>query len=127
MNKKRIVLSQSDYIKLKKLLEALKKTNRCNSIHFRHLDDEMAHALMMEPENLPKDRVTLHSKVRYKDLKNNSEHEAVIVFPGEKDKNEHSYSILAPLGTALIGEKKGSTTICYAPGGEIPLKIIEVC
>lgn len=123
MTKKRIVLSEEEYKKLSSVIKNLSDTHRLKEPHLKHLKNELEDALIMEESMLPKDRVTLRSKVTYTNLSDNSQYEATIVFPAEKDENLNRYSIFTPLGTALIGEMVNSTTICYAPGGEIPLQI----
>ena len=126
MENKRITLTESDYNKLKKLMEVLKASRRLNSPHLYHLQSELYNAVIMEKDMIPGNRVTLYSDVLYTDLRDNTVHRAAVVLPAENDDAKNRYSILAPLGTALIGEEEGSVTTCYAPCGEIPLKVEKV-
>ncbi|HDQ15261.1 MAG TPA: transcription elongation factor GreAB [Sediminispirochaeta sp.] len=126
MAKKRILLSNEDYLKLKRLMDNLKATQRLKGPHLRHLYDELKNAIVIDDEQVPAKRVILHAKVEYSNLNDETKHVAVIVFPSEADSEAHRYSILSPLGTALIGEEEKSVTICYAPAGEIPLRIDKV-
>lgn len=126
MAEKQIILSRPDYEKLSRLLENMKATHRLKEPHLIHLYDELQNALVMEHDEIPHGRVTLHSHVNYTNLLKGTAHEATIVFPVDKDESSCSYSILSPLGTALIGEEVDSQAICYAPAGEIPLRIDRI-
>lgn len=126
MANKNIILNEEDYKSLSLLIEKLKRTNRFNSKYMKVLGDEMESANIGEVNNLDTKYVSLNSLVSYKELKSGDVLKASIVFPAFADSAKNLYSILSPLGTALIGEKVGNITTCYAPAGEIELKILEI-
>lgn len=126
MAKKRIMLSYENYLKLKSLLVSLRSSQRLKGLHLQHLYDELSSAIVFNHSQVPMKRVLFNSQVEYTNLKDNSRHEAQIVFPADTNSDADKYSILSPIGTALIGEEEGDVTICYAPAGEIPLRIDRV-
>lgn len=126
MTNKQIILNKEDHKSLTLLINQLKTTHRFNNMFMKVLANEMKSAQIGDINNFTVKHVTLNSKVTYKDLRNGSVFNASIVFPAFADSTKGLFSILSPLGTALIGEEVGNITTCYAPGGEIELKILEV-
>lgn len=120
------MLSHEDYTKLKGLLNSLKTHQRLKGPHLIRLYDELSNAVVIDSSQIPLKRVILYSKVKYTNMQDNSRHVAEIVFPADADSDAHKYSILSPLGTALIGEKEQDIIICQAPAGEIPLRIDKI-
>ncbi|QEN08934.1 transcription elongation factor GreAB [Oceanispirochaeta crateris] len=126
MTNKRIILNEQDYKSLTLLINKLKTTHRLNTPYMRELGEEMERAKIGKVNDPNMKNVTLKSRVTYQDLENGGAHVATIVFPAFADSAKDLYSILSPLGTALIGEAVGNITTCYAPSGEIKLKILEI-
>lgn len=126
MNNKQIILNEQDYKSLSLLINKLKTTHRLNTTYMRVLGKEMESARVRDIYDQDLNIVTLKSEVIYENLKDKGVYKATIVFPAFADSTKNLYSILSPLGTALIGEKIGSITTCYAPGGEIKLKILGI-
>ncbi|QEN05241.1 GreA/GreB family elongation factor [Thiospirochaeta perfilievii] len=90
------------------------------------LVSEMENAFIGDVNHFTTKYVTLNSKVTYKDIKSGTISKATIVFPVFADSTKDLYSILSPLGTALIGEAVGNIATCYAPAGVIELEVIDV-
>jgi regulator of nucleoside diphosphate kinase len=123
MTKKRIVLSRREYEKLWNIIEAMRSSNRLREPYLRHLYDELQAAVVLDEGVLPAGTVTLYAEVAYTNLSTGSRHQASIVFPADQNHDKKRYSIFTPLGAALIGESEHNRTICYAPAGDIPLRI----
>lgn len=49
-----------------------------------------------------------------------------LVTPDKADIKERKISVLAPIGTALLGLKKGTTIIWEVPAGKKELTVVEV-
>ena len=91
-----------------------------------HLDDlryELERALVVVPTQVPPDVVTMRSRVRVTDLDDGRELEYEIAYPYEADYDAGKISILAPLGTALLGYRTGDTVEWQVPGGRRRLRI----
>jgi regulator of nucleoside diphosphate kinase len=71
----------------------------------------------------PPDVVTLHSTVRIRDLDTGRSVVYTVVFPTEADTAQRRISVLAPIGTALIGYRVGDVIEWATPGGERRLRV----
>jgi regulator of nucleoside diphosphate kinase len=68
----------------------------------------------------------MRSKVRLKDLVSGETNTYSVVFPTEANFTEGKISILAPIGTAILGYKKGDTIEWPVPAGVRRLRVDEV-
>ena len=75
---------------------------------------------------IPDDVITMRSKVRLKDLVTGQANTYSLVFPTEADFDEGKISILAPIGTAILGYKSGDTIEWSVPSGLRRLKVDEI-
>jgi len=80
----------------------------------------------VEPKNIPHDVITMNSVVRIKDLDTNEEKTFALVFPGKAKVAEKAISILAPVGTALIGYREGDIIEWEVPAGKKRLQVMEI-
>ena len=90
------------------------------------LEEELEFAEIVPPKEIRPDVITMRSKVRLKDLDTGDEVEYSLVFPTEADSSEGKISILAPLGTAILGYKRGDTVEFQAPARLRRLKVLDV-
>lgn len=119
-----ICISRDDYLKLRLLLTtALHSSNRSA---LQTLRDELDRAAVLEPSAIPADVVTLESTVQYEDLGTGELAEYTITFPDRANIEQHRLSILAPIGTALIGCRVGDVVRWSTPGGYRQLKVRRV-
>ncbi len=126
MSERRIILTHSNYIVLKGLVETLQRSSKMKMPHFARFAREMKEAIVMDSQTIPGNIITLHSRVHYTYIDTNKTSEAVIVFPAQLKENPDYVSILSPLGLALIGEQEGTVIEYEAPGGIYRLKIDRV-
>ncbi|RYD78610.1 MAG: transcription elongation factor GreAB, partial [Verrucomicrobiaceae bacterium] len=63
------------------------------------------------------DIVTMNSVARVRDLDSDDEMELTLVYPDAADAESGKVSILAPLGTALLGYRAGDTFQWKVPAG----------
>ena len=66
------------------------------------------------------------SRVRVHDLDRDIDFVCSIVYPAEANADQKRISVLAPLGTALLGYSEGQVVSFPAPGGQRRVKIKEV-
>lgn len=126
MNASTIVITSADYGRLLRLIEASRQFRRRDIRHIDELEQELDRAIIARDNEIPADVVTMNSRVRVRDL--NSGHEFVyqIVFPRDADVATNRISVLAPIGTALLGQRAGAPVEILAPSGLRRLRIIEV-
>jgi regulator of nucleoside diphosphate kinase len=91
------------------------------------LRSELDRARIVEPDEVPKDVVTMNSTVRFVDEESGKEFERTLCYPGEATGGADKVSILAPLGSALLGLSVGQRIDWPVPGGRTAhIRILEV-
>jgi regulator of nucleoside diphosphate kinase len=91
------------------------------------LREELDRARIVEPGELPPDVVTMNSRVRFSDEDTGKEFERTLCYPEEATGSEDKVSILAPLGSALLGLSVGQRIDWPVPGGRTAhIRILDV-
>jgi regulator of nucleoside diphosphate kinase len=90
------------------------------------LEDELDHAHVVCPREVPANVITMNSTVLIEDLDTGEVKIYTIVFPGETKRVPGAVSVLAPIGTALIGCREGDVVEWDVPTGTVRLKVLEV-
>ncbi len=90
------------------------------------LEKKLEQAVLLPPEQMPPNVVTLRSTVRVTNLTTGKRERFTLSFPGETAQGDDRVSILAPLGVALLGERAGSTIVCSAPQRTRRLRIEKI-
>ncbi|HWK73950.1 MAG TPA: GreA/GreB family elongation factor [Povalibacter sp.] len=122
----RIMLSRPDLLWLRTLLGAHARTAAVDREHLLYLQDELDRAVVVEVESLPADVVALASCVTVLDLESGVHSEYTLVLPSQADVAEGRISVLAPLGTTLLGCRVGDEVEWRMPGGLRRLRIEAV-
>ena len=125
MRDRHIVISKSDAASLRGLLATRMSAPRDHG-HLDELGAELERALIAERDEVPGDVITMHTRVHVLDLKSQERREVVLVFPWESDPAAGRISVLAPLGTALLGYREGDEVEWTMPGGLRRLRIEKV-
>lgn len=123
---RRIVLSRPDLELLRSILSAPSAASLRDRDHLVELREEMERAVIVEPGDLPADVVAIHARVQACDVDGDANLEYVLVPPSQADLGSGRLSVLAPLGTALLGYRVGDTVSWEMPGGLRHLRIQEV-
>lgn len=124
MNPTPIYITPDDYSKLRLLLATAAQSNPTAGL--RTLREELDRAAITQPSDLPAGVVTMGSAVEFQDLATNEVEEYTIAFPDRANVEAKRLSILAPIGTALIGCREGDVVSWSTPGGTRQLKILRV-
>ncbi|KMQ49832.1 Regulator of nucleoside diphosphate kinase [Chitinispirillum alkaliphilum] len=94
--------------------------------YMKKLKSELDRAKVVKPQEIPPDVITMNSKVKLRELDTGDEMVIQLVFPANADVSEDRISVLAPIGTALIGYKVGDTIEWDVPKGKIELIVEEI-
>ena len=121
-----IVITASDQNRLRNLLEEFRRWHIRDRAHVDHLEAELDRAEIVLPVDVPVDVVTMNSEVAVRDMDSNEEMTFALVFPSDADVNRQRISILAPMGTAVLGYRVGDTIDWKVPGRTRRLKIERV-
>lgn len=122
-NQPPLVLSSRDMERLERLLD---------SETYKHLPgidtlrNELDRATVAAPADMPPGVVTMNSTVRFCDDSTGSNFELTLVYP-ESARSPDTVSVLAPVGSALLGLSVGQSISWQVPGGRtLSLRILDV-
>ncbi len=115
-----LYLTQDDLERLSRLLDA-------QGGRFAKLEGELARAAIVSREEIPRDVVTMNSRVVFENETTGERREVTLVYPGEADIDAGKISVLVPVGTALLGMQVGQSIDRQLPSGEQHrYRVIEV-
>ena len=100
----RIVLTRVDHAHLEQILQSAGGRR-----DLEMLREEIERAEIVEPDAIPADVVTMNSTVRFVDEDSGAENEVTLVFPAYADMAANRISVLAPVGSALLGLTVGDS------------------
>ena len=126
MESRDIYITKYDLTRLRELLQVGISFAERDRASLESLQSELDRAHIVEPTAVPHDIVTMNSHVRLKDLKTNEETMYTLVFPSEANLEQQKISILAPIGTAILGYRAGDAVEWPVPGGIRKFRIEEI-
>ena len=121
-----IYIADDDRAKLDTLLRVLAARHDQHAGDRGALAGEMRRARVVPRSQLPPDVVTMNSTVRLRDLETGEEETYTLVYPADADIGENKLSVLAPVGTALLGYRTGDVVEWPVPAGLSRFRIEEV-
>ncbi|MGY1410006.1 MULTISPECIES: nucleoside diphosphate kinase regulator [unclassified Luteimonas] len=114
-----IVVSRRDAARLDALLDSPRWQNDATAAA---LMGELTRAEVVDNDAMPTDVVGMHSRVECVDENSGEKHTLTLVFPHEADAGAGRISIMAPVGSALLGLSVGQSIDWSTPQGR-PLKL----
>lgn len=118
-----IVISSLDLERIEALLERMPPTQ---AAQYQALRGELDRADVLEPADIPADVVTMNSVVTFKDDDSGDELTISLVYPAGAGV-PGTVSILAPVGSALLGLKVGQPIEWPTPDGRRrQLRVLEI-
>jgi regulator of nucleoside diphosphate kinase len=123
MTDTQLYLTRADYQRLNDVLRASLLDRRDDLGDLTRLHDEIKRAKIVEPTEIPEDVVTMNSRVRLRDLDSGEQMEVSLVYPSAADVAANKVSVLAPIGTAILGYRAGDTIDWEVPAGLRRLKV----
>ncbi|MGH8460985.1 MAG: nucleoside diphosphate kinase regulator [Stenotrophobium sp.] len=119
-----ITISSRDFDRLDRLLESIKGVEANNIAALR---SELMRAEVVEPEKMPAGVITMNSRSRLLNESTGKTHELTLVYPKDADGAAGKVSVLAPVGSALLGLSAGQSIDWVMPDGNVArLKALEV-
>lgn len=112
MNRPPITISSMDLHRLEQLLDDM-PNNAFPGM--AELESELARAVLAEPAEMPADVVTMNSKVRLS--VDGHEYTKILVYPAKLTDSDEQISVMAPVGSALLGMQEGKGIEWPRPGG----------
>lgn len=111
-----IVISTLDADRLYDLLDSLPASGVPSKAE---LKAELERAEIVEPEDIPPTVVSMNSTVRFRVASSSEEFTLTLVYPKDMDAASGKISVLAPVGSALLGLAQGDEIEWPKPGGGV--------
>ncbi len=126
MTEKPIFITGNDMSRLRGLVKSSRESLKKDEKYLQLLESELNRAKLVKPQEIPSDVVTMHSEVHLRDMNTKEETTYRIVYPHEADADKGYVSILAPIGTALLGYSVGDVIEWNVPAGLAKWKVIKI-
>ncbi len=117
-----IYITGPDMNRLRSLNDSMKSSRE----DLKTLSAELEQAKVVSPAEIPADVITMNSKAQLRDLEDNELMTYTLVFPGKANVDEGMISVLAPIGTAMLGHRVGDEFEWHVPAGAIRLRVEKV-
>lgn len=118
-----IVVTEADMERLARLVNAFKHSLFRDQQQLDLLDKVLSEAEVRPSTRVPKDVIRMSSRVRVFDFEMRTRGLYTLVFPEEANIARGLLSILAPLGIALLGRRRGDVIEAHVPGGSRRLRV----
>ncbi len=122
---RRIIITELDNERLQRTIEQHGGGRNAELVEM--LEQELARAEIMSAEDIPPDVVTMNSTVVFEDEETSARREITLSYPQDARSDEGRISVLAPIGSALLGLSAGQAIEWPVPGGRTRrLRIVAV-
>ncbi|WP_442483298.1 nucleoside diphosphate kinase regulator [Aeoliella sp. SH292] len=126
MTQRTLLITRDDCRRLQHLLDSEFAAAIDPKNYLNDLRAELLAAKIVESNKVPPDVVTMRSTVRLCDLDSNEEDIYTLVYPDQADIARSRLSVLAPVGTAILGYRVGDVIQWRVPNGTRRLRVEEV-
>lgn len=126
MTSRKIYITENDLRRLRELIMVAREFGKEKEVYLRELEHELDRGKVVSPQAIPADVITMNSEVHLIDLNTNEEKTYRLVFPDHADAGHGRISVLAPIGTALLGYRVGDVIEWKVPAGIAKLKVVKL-
>ncbi len=127
MKRKTIVITQFDKDRIEELIAvAQHRGDQRDRNDLNELQAELEHAKVVAPSDIPADIITMNSTSVLRDMDTDETVTFSLVFPEDADIEKGAISVLAPIGTAMLGYRVGATIEWPVPDGRRRFCIEEI-
>jgi len=123
MKKRTIYITDFDLKRLREMILTWRRSDFSRRNDLEELEEELNRGLLVNPHNIPRNVITMNSTTCLMDLDTGEELIYTLVFPKDADIQQNKISILAPIGTAMLGYSVGDTFEWKVPDGIRRLKV----
>lgn len=106
--------------------DAAKEAQGMNEKKISEIEAKLSLVKILDDSKIAKDKAFVGATVKLKDSNSGEEITYVLVSEMEADFAQGKISITSPVGSALLGKKKGSTVSVKAPAGTLKYKILDI-
>lgn len=126
MKKRTIIMTAADHEELSYAIAAAEKLSERGRSEVRGLEAELGRAKIVDADEIPADVITMNSRAELLDLETGERMEFTLVFPIDANIEAGKISVLAPLGTAMLGYRVNDKFRWTVPYGVRRLKVTAV-
>jgi regulator of nucleoside diphosphate kinase len=119
-----IFITEGDLVELRQMID--RTDNNGDAPYLANLQAELGRAKIVPAEDVPRDVVTMNSKVQLYDLDTRERELFTLVYPWHADADNNRISVLAPVGTAMIGCRVGDVVKWPVPAGLRRFRVEEL-
>ena len=123
MSDRTIYITEQDMKRLRQLILEVKYSDYRGSKYLEDLTGELDRGAVVASKSVPPDVITMNSRVELVDLETGESMVYTLVFPQDADLVQGKISVLAPIGTAMLGYRVGDVFSWQVPSGERRLKV----
>jgi regulator of nucleoside diphosphate kinase len=105
-----IYVTRHDLVRLESLIAAARRDSDADAPYLDRLESSLAQTMSVDSRAVPPDVVTMNSRVELEEPETGAIRFFTLVFPQDADPAAGRISVLAPLGTALLGAVIGDRT-----------------
>lgn len=126
MTSKKLIITAADREYLEELLDSdfakvVRPSKLCDDLRA-----ELARADIVPSDKVPRDVVTMNSTITLRDLESDETETYTLVYPADADIAHSRLSVLAPIGTAILGQCVGDELRWRVPAGWRRLRVEHV-
>lgn len=126
MPNRSIHITDLDMQRLRHVLGTANRASARDQQHLAMLWDELDRAVIVSDDDAPSDVIKMRTRVRVRDGQSGQQADYTLVYPWEADVESKRVSVLAPLGTALLGYREGDQIEWHMPGGVRQLRVEKI-
>jgi regulator of nucleoside diphosphate kinase len=121
-----VYITKYDLARLQELLKVAHTFGARDTEYLDRLEEELERGHVVGAKEVPADVITMNSRVLLQDAKTGEQFTYTLVFPTDANPSEGKLSVLAPLGTAMLGYSVGQTVEWPTPSGVRRLQVVSL-
>ena len=106
--------------------DAAKEAQGLHELKISKLESTLSNAKIIDKKNIDASKVSILSKVDIKNLQNDMKFRYQLVAEEESDLKSGKLSVKSPIGSSLLGKRKGDKVIINTPSGNIKFQILNI-
>jgi transcription elongation factor GreA len=106
--------------------DAAKEAQGLLEMKIAKIQDTIQNARIIDESKLDSTRVSILSKVKIKNVKNNATMTYTIVPENDADIKSGKISVSSPIATGLLGKEVGDKVEITVPSGKVEFQIVEI-
>ena len=106
--------------------DAAKEAQGLHELKISKLESTLSNAKIIDKKNIDASKVSILSKVDIKNLQNDMKFTYQLVAEEESDLKSGKLSVKSPIGSTLLGKRKGDKVIINTPSGNIKFQILNI-